>query len=182
MGKIDYDTMGGADGNWFVKDHFGYRCNPTSVYQNATSMIFNTVDSTKQTYVWCHLAIAPHEVDTSAWIFSTGWWKDSKGDPKQFLIDVESGKIAPNAITEKSGVVIYRLTFIVTSESAGSPARPDGGTAPYAIGYCSFKPSTQQTAGYLAIQIRTDGTMAIDVSTDTTPITGLTANPRIYSR
>lgn len=161
VGKIDYDSMGGAAGNWFVKDHFGFGCNSISAYENAT---------------------APHEVDTSAWIFSTGWWKDEKGDPKQFVIDVDSAKLTPDQITEKSGTVFYRLTFIAFSEPTGSPERPDGGTAPYAIGYQLFKPSTQQVAGYLAVQIRADGTMAIDVFADSAPPTGMTANPRVYSR
>ena len=182
IGKIDYDTMGGAAGNWFVKDHFGYGCNPVSEYENAQRLFFNSTDLTKLTSSWCHIAIAPHEVDTSAWIFSTGWWKDSKGDPHQFLIDISSGQPAPHQITAASGTVVYRLTQISMMEPAGSPVRVDGGTAPYAIGYTLYKPSTQQTVGYLAIQVRADGTLAIDVSTSATIINGLSANPRVYWR
>jgi hypothetical protein len=128
------------------------------------------------------MAIAPHEVDTAAWIFSTGWWSDSKGDPKQLLINVASGQPAPNQITPASGTVIYKLTQISMIEPAGSPERVDGGTAPFAVGYSLNKSSGQQTMGYIAVQLRTDGTVAIDVTTSANLPTGLSANPRVYWR
>ena len=34
----------------------------------------------KNSYAWSHLSISPHEVDTTRWILSVGWFKDPKGD------------------------------------------------------------------------------------------------------
>jgi hypothetical protein len=45
------------------------------------------------------LAIAPHQVDTKAWIFSSGWWNDPKGDADQAALVVGSGQVAPDKLT-----------------------------------------------------------------------------------
>lgn len=182
IGKIDYDARGGAAGNWFIKDHFGYGCNPVAEYESATKLFYNSTDSSKLTYAWCHLAIAPHEVDNSAWIFSVGWWKDSKGDPKQLVINVEGNQPAPDKISVESGTVIYRLTQFSVIEPSGSPQRPDGGTAPFAIGYTVARGANMPTVGYVALQLKADGTLAIDVSTDATKPSGLSLSPRLYWR
>mgnify|MGYP003334620061 CR=1 FL=1 len=179
VGKIDYDTMGGAAGNWYLDGYFGYSCVANSVYQNATSVFFGDPDKSKTMYAWCHLAVAPHQVDPSAWIFSVGWWKDASGDPMQAIISTSSGQVTPDKLTSNSGVVVYKLMQISLNEPAGSPARVDGSGAPYAVGY---KVSAGAQIGSVAIQIRSDGALAISISTDGTTLSGLSSNPRIYTR
>ena len=179
VGKIDYDTMGGVAGNWYLDGYFGYGCVSNSVYQNATAVFYGDPDKSKTIYAWCHLAIAPHQVDPNAWIFSTGWWKDSSGDPMQALISIGSNQVAPDKLTVSNGVVIYKLMQVSINEPAGSSARADGSGAPYAVGY---KVSAGGQLGSVAMQMRNDGTLTISISTDGATLSGLGSNPRIYTR
>ncbi len=97
----------------------------------------------KSTYAWSHLALVPHWVQPSRWIFSTGWFADERGDPRQLLIDVEAGQPAPDALTAASGPVLYRLR-------GWNALTPLVDEAPYPAGY-DLVP--RDTARFAAIQM-----------------------------
>lgn len=178
IGKIDFDTMGGAAGNWYLKGYFGYGCVANSNYENATKLIFGDPDTSKNYYAWCHLSIAPHNVDPSAWILSTGWWKNPAGDSTQAVIVIGPNQVAPDKLTNKSGTVIYKLTQVGIEEPAGSPAKMAGG-APFAVGY---KVTQAATIGYVAIRIETDGSISIEFTDGLVAPSGLSNSPRSYTR
>ncbi|MEY2844965.1 MAG: hypothetical protein RL076_511 [Chloroflexota bacterium] len=72
-GKIDHDVAGSASGNWFLAGTLGYSGRSIAEYATATAPIPGGQIAGKNTYAYGHLSIAPHEVDTSKWVFSTGW-------------------------------------------------------------------------------------------------------------
>ena len=106
----------------------------------------------KNAYAWSHLAIARHAVQPAKWIFSIGWWKDERGDPGQWLMDVSTGQPEPSALTPDSGVVVYRLQHIGTST-------PPTGNAPMPINYDVVPFGTE---GLVAVQVNADGTLTIE--------------------
>jgi hypothetical protein len=160
VGKLDYDVIGAASGNWFLDGTFGYGGNQNSLYVNATSEIGGGQVEGKNDYSWSHLAIAPHEVDTSQWIFSIGWWNDPKGDATQTLIMIGSGQVTPDKIRASSGAVTYQLAQISYQEPAGSPARPAGSMAPWAVGY---KVISGKNMGSVTLQVNTDGSLSVEI-------------------
>ena len=66
------------------------------------------------------------------WIFSTGWWQDPVGDPRQWLITIPTGQPNPDKLTASSGIVVYQLNRFSFLEPVGTP--PRGKYAPMAIG------------------------------------------------
>jgi len=160
VGKIDHDVIGAAAGNWFLDGTFGYGGNQNSLFINATSPIGGGVVEGKNGYDWSHLAIAPHEVDTSQWIFSIGWWNDPKGDATQALIVISSGQVSPDKLTSASGAITYQLAQISYQEPAGSPARPAGSTAPWAVGYKVVGGSNK---GSVTLQVNSDGSLSVEI-------------------
>ena len=160
VGKLDHDVIGAASGNWFLDGTFGYGGNQNSVYVNATSPIGGGLVEGKNDYSWSHLAIAPHEVDTSQWIFSIGWWKDPKGDATQALIVIGSGQVKPDKLTAASGAVTYQLAQISYQEPAGTPARPVGSMAPWAVGY---KVISGSNMGSVTLQVNTDESLSVEI-------------------
>jgi hypothetical protein len=178
VGKIDFDTLGGVAGNWFLKGYNGYSCNDFSLYENASSMVNVNSNPDKTFYAWCHLAIAPHNVDPSAWEFSIGWWKNSAGESVQALITIANNQPAPNQITPQSGTVVYRLAQIGIAEPAGTPAKI-GEAAPFAVGY---KVTEGSTIGYLAIRAELNGTISLEISDSMNAPSGLSNSPRVYTR
>ena len=160
VGKIDHDVIGAAAGNWFLDGTFGYGGNQNSLFVNATSPIGGGVVEGKNGYDWSHLAIAPHEVDTSQWIFSIGWWNDPKGDATQALIVIGSGQVKPDKISASSGAVTYQLAQISYQEPAGSPARPAGTMAPWAVGY---KVISGSNMGSVTLQVNADESLSVEI-------------------
>ena len=160
VGKLDHDVIGAASGNWFLDGTFGYGGNQNSLYVNATSPIGGGLVEGKNDYSWSHLAIAPHEVDTSQWIFSIGWWKDPKGDATQALIVIGSGQAKPDKLTAASGAVTYQLAQISYQEPAGTPARPAGSMAPWAVGY---KVISGSNMGRVTLQVNTDESLSVEI-------------------
>jgi len=160
VGKLDHDVIGAASGNWFLDGTFGYGGNQNSLYVNATSPIGGGLVEGKNDYSWSHLAIAPHEVDTSQWIFSIGWWKDPKGDATQALIVIGSGQAKPDKLTAASGAVTYQLAQISYQEPAGTPARPAGSMAPWAVGY---KVISGSNMGSVTLQVNTDESLSVEI-------------------
>ena len=180
IGKIDYDITGAASGNWFLDGTFGYSSQMLSDVKNATTEIMGGQVNGKKESSWSHLAIAPHEVDSSMWIFSTGWWQDPAGDPQQLLLNVVSGKPTPDKLTAADGMVVYQLTDYSRNEPAGSPAHVSGSTAPYAIGYTL---AAGYPRGVVALQVNTDGSLSVEISTKITKpeeFTLFTSDKRIY--
>jgi hypothetical protein len=102
------------------------------------------------------LAIAPHEVDGSKWIFSTGWWSDPAGDARQTLFTIEGSKPTPDKLTVASGMVAYQLVQFSPMEPATAPARTPGAMAPYAIGYTL---GAGMPSAVVALQMNADGSL-----------------------
>lgn len=161
-GKIDWDVIGTASGNWFIDGTNGYGGNQNSLYEKASSQIGGGFVEGKNEYSWGHLAIAPHEVDNSQWIFSTGWWSDPKGDATQTLMIIGSGQVAPDKLTATSGAVTYQLAQISYEEPAGSPTRSAGSTAPWAVGY---KVISGANKGSVTLQVNSDGSLSVEIGT-----------------
>ena len=172
IGKIDQDIAGTAAGNWFLAGTNGYGGNLMTAYENATTQVMGSVLG-KNTYAWNHLAIARHEVDTSKWILSTGWYKDSKGDPAQFLINLTAGQVAPDKLTASSGVVIYTLSQYSYIYPPGTPARVDGSAEPYPVGYTL---GSGTSLGSLVIQVNNDNSLSIEFGS------AFTSDKRTYNR
>ena len=160
VGKLDHDVIGAAAGNWFLDGTFGYGGNFNSVYEKATSTVGGGKVEGKNDYSWSHLAIAPHEVDTSQWIFSTGWWSDPKGDATQALMVISSGQVTPDKLTSASGAITYQLEQISYQEPAGSPARSAGSMAPWAVGYKVVGGSNK---GSVTLQVNADGSLSLEI-------------------
>jgi hypothetical protein len=180
IGKIDYDVKGAASGNWFLDGTFGYGGHLTSEVASATSEIPGGQVNGKNDYSWSHLAIAPHEVDTSKWIFSTGWWADPAGDPQQFLINISGNQPTPDKLTTSSGMVVYQLNQYSVIEPAGTPARAPGSMSPYAVGYTIASGATQ---GVVALKVNSDNSLTVEINpniTNPSEFTAFTGAQRLY--
>ncbi len=182
-GKIDYDVAGTASGNWFLAGTNGYSGLPNSLFAGATKMIDGGPPTGKKDSSWSHLSIAPHQVDQSAWVFSTGWWMDSSGDPMQTLLVVDPTQPAPDKLTAASGMVVYALSQLNFIDPPGSPARLQGGRAPFPVGYTLSQEGYRM--GVVALQVNSDKSLSVEInSTITSPkeFLAFTAAKRTYNR
>ena len=182
VGKIDHDIAGTASGNWFLAGTNGYGGILNSDYENATAMLGSGSVPGKNDYSWSHLAIAPHQVDTKAWVFSSGWWNDPKGDADQAVLVVASGQVAPDKLTTSSGMVVYKLAQLSYAPPAGVATNPPGSMAPWPVGYTIV---TSRDRGVVALQVNADGSLSLELNTSITSISGLTAftsAKRTYNR
>ena len=182
IGKIDYDIAGTASGNWFLAGTNGYAGRLNSDYENATAMLGSGSVPGKNDYSWSHLAIAPHQVDTKAWVFSSGWWNDPKGDADQAVLVVASGQVAPDKLTAASGMVVYKLAQLSYAPPAGVATNPPGSMAPWPVGYTIV---TGRDRGVVALQVNADGSLSLELNTSLSSISGFTAftsAKRIYNR
>ena len=182
MGKIDYDVIGAASGNWFLNGTIGYSGNLITTYQNATSLVIGGSVAGKNDYSWSHLAIAPEPVDTTKWIFSTGWWTNPDGDATQVMFNIADGQITPDKLTAASGLVAYQLVTFVANDPPGSPTGGPGYTIPHAVGYTVGAGTVR---GVVGLQVNTDGSLSVEINTSMTSasqFTGFTSAKRIYRR
>ena len=182
VGKIDHDIAGTASGNWFLAGTNGYAGRLNSDYENATAMLGSGSVPGKNDYSWSHLAIAPHQVDTKAWVFSSGWWSDPKGDADQAALIVGSGQVTPDKLTSASGMVVYKLAQLSYAPPAGVTPNPPGSMAPWPIGYTVI---TGMSRGVVALQVNADGSLSLELNTtltDPASLTAFTAAKRIYNR
>ncbi len=182
VGKIDYDIAGSASGNWFLQGTNGYTGRPNSDYATATSMVQGP-PAGKNQYSWSHLSIAPHQVDSSKWIFSSGWWQDPRGDADQALIVVGSGQVAPDRLTASSGMVVYKLEQVSIQDPANAPAREPGSMAPFAVGYTLIPGGSNK--GIVALQVNSQGTLSVELNTtmkSPSEFTSFTSAKRTYAR
>ena len=180
VGKIDYDVVGAASGNWFLDGTNGYGGNFNSAYQIATSQLPGGVVPGKNIYSWSHLAIAPHEVDSTKWIFSTGWWKDETGDPVQALMVISGNKPSPDKLTAASGIVSYQLIAPAFEQADGSVF---SATGPRGVGYKVL--TTGAVMGVVTLQVNSDASLSVEIdpnATDPSIKTGFTSAKRLYRR
>ena len=183
VGKIDHDIAGTASGNWFLAGTNGYAGRLNSDYENATAMLGGGSVPGKNDYSWSHLAIAPHQVDTKAWVFSSGWWKDPKGDADQAVLVVGPGQVAPDKLTSASGMVVYKLAQISYTPPAGVTPNPPGSMAPWPVGYTVV--TGDSSKGVVALQVNADGSLSLELNTtlsNPASLTAFTTAKRIYNR
>ena len=180
-GKIDHDVLGAAAGNWFLDGTIGYSGAPTDAVANATTMVPGGQVPGKNFYAYGHLSLSPHWVDTTKWVFSTGWWTDPNGDSKQLLIDVGEDQVTPDALTADSGPVAYRLASIQRVDPPGSVPPPEGSRAAEPVGYTVVAGPPQ---GWVLVQVIDDATIHIEIVTDPNapPPTAFTDAMRSYHR
>ena len=163
-GKIDLDIAGTASGNWFLAGTVGYSGQSESLFRTSTSNIPGGTVAGKNNVAWSHLSITPHWITPSQWVFSIGWWRDEKGDPMQWKIELSAGKPAPSALTADSGTVVYRLRQL-----------------------SGFTDTSDNTAigGIVAIKVNADETLTIEPKPgveDPASFTGFSAAKRSYRR
>ena len=181
-GKIDYDVAGSASGNWFLQGTLGYSGRAISEYANATAPIRGGQAIDKKFYSAGHLTIAPHEVDTSKWVFSAGWWNDAAGDPRQAFLVIAEGQKTPDQLTSADGIVVYGLTDARLQDAAGQPFNPPNPMAPRPIGYTL---ALGEPVWSVILQINSDGSLSLEFSPDlphAVKITQLSENKRTYQR
>jgi len=176
-GRIDQDVPGTAAGNWFLDGTLGFSGRSIETFRSATVPLTGGNVEGKNTSAWSHLAIARHMVQPTNWIFSIGWWRDERGDPGQWLIEVREGQPEPSELTPESGVVVYRLQRVGTTVK-----QPPESRAPMPINY-DVEP--WQTEGLVALQVNTDGTLTVEPrpgAQDPDGFGGFSAAKRTYHR
>ena len=182
IGKIDYDVIGAASGNWFLDGTIGYSGNLITTYKNATSLVIGGSVAGKNDYSWSHLAIAPEPVDTTKWIFSTGWWTNPDGDATQVMINIGDGQVTPDKLTAASGLVAYQLVTFVANDPPGSPTGGPGYAIPHAVGYTV---GAGMVRGVVGLQVNTDGSLSVEINasmTSASQFTAFTGAKRTYHR
>lgn len=182
FGKIDYDIIGSAKGNWFLDGTVGYSGQLISSYAKATKEIPGGSVSGKNSYSWSHLSISPDAVDTSKWIFSCGWWNNPAGDAKQAMIIIGPEQVTPDKLTSEAGITVYQIARWGIQEPPGSPARIAGSMAPYSVGYTL---SLGEILGVVGLRVNTNGTLSVEIDTTMTSpsqFTTFTKNRRTYHR
>ena len=173
-GRIDLDVPGTASGNWFLEGTLGYSGLTLEIVRTVAEPPGGPIEG-RNTYVWNHLAIAPHWVQPARWIFSTGWFANPAGDPSQFLLTPDEGQPLPDALTPAHGVVMYRLTqlsFVATLTNQ----------APLPIGY---QVADGAVTGHVAVQVLDAEHLAIEVfpGVATPPVfAGFSPARRVYRR
>lgn len=165
FGKIDYDIAGTASGNWFLTGTMGYSGKLISEFSSAKSEIAGGQANGHNDYSWSHLAIAPHEVDSSKWIFSTGWWSNPAGDARQLLLTISSGQPTPDRLTVTSGFQVYQLLTYSKLDPVGYVSPTTTGMPPFPIGYTLNSGMTQ---GLVALQVNSDGSLSVEINTNLT--------------
>ena len=168
-GKLDWDQAGTAQGNWFVQDTNGYFGNFKD--QGAS---FDNHGKIAHGYWDTHLAIAPHAVDGTAFIYSIG---DFAGCPCQFM---SKGNIDPTTLT--SSMTAPQVIELVEYEYVDAKGQPMDEPHP-TKGY-TLKPRTD-VVGLLALQVMADGTMKVEKLPDAhsaADFTGFTDKAQIYVR
>lgn len=164
-GKIDYDVPGTAQGNWFLAGTVGYSGRTAESFRTATGPINGGPVEGKNTYAWSHLAIAPYWNEPSQYVFSTGWWRDEKGDPQQWHLEVTRGKPTPPLLMANCGTVVYRLRQLYDF-STGS-----GGDT--------------LIAGIVALRVNADQSLTVEIVPgveNPSAFTGFSAAQRTYRR
>lgn len=175
-GRIDQDVAHTASGNWFLDGTVGYSGRSVETVRNATSPLMGGPIPGKNSPAWSHLSFLRHWVQPSRSLLSIGWWRDERGDPAQFLVDVAAGQPHPSSLTVDSGIVVYRLRTWLAS-----PGLTNDGPAP--IGYDVVPGPT--ILGLVAVQVNADETLTIEPmpgAQDPATFKGFTTAKRTYRR
>jgi hypothetical protein len=174
-GRIDQDVAGTGAGNWFLAGTVGYSGRSLDTFRLATSSLQGGPVEGKNAYAWSHLALARHWVQPRYWMLSIGWWQDDKGDPVQYLLDVDGHQPDPSQLTPEAGVVVYpvrRWEFNI----------PPHGNTPQPINYDLVAGNMM---GLVALQVNVDGTLTVEVvpaAQDISSFRGFSGAKRTYRR
>ena len=174
-GRIDLDVAGTASGNWFLDGTMGYAGHSIERYRTAREPIPGGGVEGKTTYAHGHLAIAPHWVQPSKWVFSIGAFANTAGDARQFLLDVAPGQPAPDALTPASGPVLYQLRELGFDT-------PLVNEAPLPVNYGVLGGMTR---GYAAVQVQEGEILHVEVFPNVSAAPAFTAfgvGRRVYRR
>ncbi len=182
FGKIDFDVIGAASGNWFLSGTIGSSGRLITDLQKATKEVPGGPVPGKNFYVWSQLSISPNAVDPTKWIFSTGWWSDPAGDPTQVMINIADGQPTPDKLTAASGLVVYQLVQPNVIPPAGSTPLIPGANTPWPVGYTV---SAGAVKGVVGLQVNPDKSLSVEIGTDMTSpsqFTAFTTAKRTYHR
>jgi hypothetical protein len=174
-GVIDQDIPNTASGNWFLAGTVGYSGRSVDAFRSATTPLLGGPVEGKNFSSWSHLAFARHWVQPSRWVLSIGWWKDERGDPAQWLIDIAGDQPEPSQLTPSAGTVVYRLRSWVTSPPQRSEAPPAAG----------YELVPVNVVGLVAVRVNADQTLTIEpVPGEQNPssFTGFSEAKRTYLR
>jgi len=162
-GRIDVDIAGTPAGNWFLEGTMGYSGLPVDTFRHAIESVPLGHVPGKDHTAWSHLSVARHWVQPDKWVFSTGWWSNPAGDPKQYLIEVPAGKPGPDHLRAGHGMVVYPLRNWRIPEQRGEFLP---------INY-TVEPTA--TIGGVAMQVGEDGALNIEVIADAARVSSFTA-------
>jgi hypothetical protein len=166
-GRIDWDLAGTARGNWFVDGTNGYRGVGTQAasYDNHGEVAHGYWDT--------HLAMAPHAVDPSAFIYSIGDWE---GCPCQFL---GVGNPDPASIVPSDVPTVIELVRFSYENADGTMMNASAPTKGYRLAPAGA------VVGLLAVQVHDDGTMTVEKLpgvTSAAAFTGFGEGAQVYVR
>jgi hypothetical protein len=164
-GRIDFDVIGTAQGNWFLDGTLGYGCALESDAVSATAELRGGPIAGKNGASYCHLALVPHWLQPGTRIASIGWWADPAGDFPQMSIRLQSGQPTPDQVTAATGVVVYDV--VQMSQDGSQPT------------------SSSPSRGMLAIRVNGDNTLTAETlpgATSPAAFAGFTAKQRKYHR
>ncbi len=153
-GKIDYDKADALIGNWFREGTNGY------------------AGASMDRYYDGHLAIAPHHIDPTATIYSTGNWG---GKAKQLAV---KGAFDPATITAASGITkfeVIEVSLTLPNGQAFSPTNQSKG----------MKVSTTGTVvGTVLVQVQAGEKLKIEqfVGKTADQVTAFTSAAQTYER
>ncbi len=146
-GRIDYDNIGVASGNWFVVGTNGYAGDPKN---NTTGPI----SPTQMRGYWdTHLALAPNPIDPTHFMASIG---NYDGNAVQYAIDVD-----PLTLTVASGATALKLYAFEYQKPDGTPFSQDANDNAAYVAGVTLKLSSQ-VAGVILVQAQADGTLKVE--------------------
>ncbi len=153
-GRIDLDIDGTAAGTWFLAGTMGYTGHRIESFRGTERPAGGVVPG-KKTYAWSHLAIVRHVVQPGRWMFSTGWWSDSAGDPVQLMLIGPNGQPEPSALTAASDTMVYELWSWIDG-----PRPPGGSYSPLPIDYFVNPVALR---GLVAMRVNADRSLTMEI-------------------
>jgi hypothetical protein len=158
-GRIDWDKVGSASGNWFREGTMGYGGQSVDTFKDATAPVPFGMIPGKKGYSWNHLALVPHWVQPSVWMASLGTWSDPAGDFRQFAL--RPGPKRPDQLTAADGTVVYEL---VMWSAAGPDGKPFELRGSMPVGYQVVL--SDGVIGVLAVRVNADRTLTVEKRPD----------------
>jgi hypothetical protein len=165
-GKVDWNVVGSAQGDWFVENTNGFR--------GIGDPGLPTYGSPCDLYTKTDLAIVPDNIARKTFIYSFGDWAGCWG---QFVS--KDPTIDSSKITSASGTVVIELAELGYVDAAG--ARVDPGNPPK--DYLIVPGDTVK--GLLAIRVNADNSLTVEKlpgATSKSSFTGFDAQAQTYVR